>query len=103
MRSVTDENRTELCEHQILRKCRKLQAWGIGLPNNIINLSINDLENENISFYRAIYDPISKKSVKSVSVCCQKNFQLTNKNPRLSSISLGLKEKESFTYNFAGK
>ena len=44
-----------------------------------------------------------KKSVKSVFVCCQKNFQLTNKNPRLSTNSRGLKEKESLTYNFAGK
>ena len=70
----------------------------------MINLAIClSLENENISFYRAIYDPISKKSVKSVFVCCQKNFQLTNKNPRLSTVSPGLQEKESLTYNFAGK
>ena len=30
MLPVTDENRTELYEHQILRKCQKLKAWGIG-------------------------------------------------------------------------
>ena len=60
---VTDENRTELCKHKILRKCWKLQAIAIGglsqiyvWQNYIINLDIYVLRltSENISFYHAI-------------------------------------------------